>query len=135
MLWRNSMEYVQANILRLPCTSIHTPREKMIERAQLYQDTLAELFVKEFPSGGTMHPDHGRDLHENSSRRSWPGCERSQHRPNYFLPYPEGSADGASQIVSSLPRSDIHQRPSAERGREPAPCLACPSRFAQTCGA
>jgi hypothetical protein len=35
MLWRNMMEYVQANILRLFCTSIHTPREKMIERARL----------------------------------------------------------------------------------------------------
>jgi hypothetical protein len=41
------MAYVQANILWLPCTSIHTPREKMIERAILYQDTLEELYIKE----------------------------------------------------------------------------------------
>jgi hypothetical protein len=37
------MEYVQANILRPPCTSIHTLREKMIKLALLYQDTLEEL--------------------------------------------------------------------------------------------
>jgi hypothetical protein len=37
------MGYVLA---RLPCTSIHIPREKMIERARLYQDTLEELYVK-----------------------------------------------------------------------------------------
>jgi hypothetical protein len=37
-----------------------TPREKMIERARLYQDTLEELYVKERPTlCGTIHPDHG----------------------------------------------------------------------------
>ena len=88
------MEYVQAklaNILRLPCTSIHTPREKMIERAQLYQDTLEKLYVKERPSGGTIHPDHGRDLQSTTrTHQRDPGCEGSQHPSNYFLPYPEG---------------------------------------------
>jgi hypothetical protein len=35
----------------------------MIEQARLYQDTLEELYVKECPTlGGTIHPDHGRDL-------------------------------------------------------------------------
>jgi hypothetical protein len=54
------MAYVQANILRLPCTSIHAPREKMIERALLYQDTLEEVYVKECQTlCGTIHPDHG----------------------------------------------------------------------------
>jgi hypothetical protein len=57
------MVYVQANILRLPCTSIHTLREKMIKIAQLYQDTLEELYVKGCPtSSGTIHLDHGKDL-------------------------------------------------------------------------
>ncbi len=44
------MAYVQANILRLPCTLIHTQREKMIEQAWLYQDTIEELYVKERPT-------------------------------------------------------------------------------------
>jgi hypothetical protein len=43
------MAYVQANILRLPCSLIHAPREQMIEGAQLHQDTLEELYVKECP--------------------------------------------------------------------------------------
>jgi hypothetical protein len=35
----------------------------MIEQARLYQDTLEELYAKERPTlGGTIHPDHGRDL-------------------------------------------------------------------------
>jgi hypothetical protein len=60
MLWHILMAYVQANILRLPCTSIHASREKMIERARLYQDILEQLYVKERPTlCGTIHPDHG----------------------------------------------------------------------------
>jgi hypothetical protein len=52
---------VQTNILL--CTLIHTPREEMIEQAQLYRDTLRQLLVKEHPtSSGTIHPDHSRDL-------------------------------------------------------------------------
>jgi hypothetical protein len=43
----------------------------MIERARLYQDTLEELYVKEpLTSGGTVHPDHGRDLQTLMSQ-SW----------------------------------------------------------------
>jgi hypothetical protein len=35
----------------------------MIERALLFQDSLEELYVKECPtSGGTIHPEHVRDL-------------------------------------------------------------------------
>jgi hypothetical protein len=35
----------------------------MIERALLFQDSLKELYVKECPtSGGTIHPEHVRDL-------------------------------------------------------------------------
>jgi hypothetical protein len=44
------MAYVQANIIRLPYTLIHTLREKMIKRARLYQDILEELCVKERPT-------------------------------------------------------------------------------------
>jgi hypothetical protein len=66
----------------------------MIERARLYQDTLEELYVKERPSGGTIHPDIAetyRILQSTTrTRQGDPGCEGSQHTPNYFLPYPEG---------------------------------------------
>jgi hypothetical protein len=51
----------------------------MIEKARLYQDTLDELYVKERPSGGTIHPDHGRDLKSTMrTRHGDPGCEGSQ---------------------------------------------------------
>jgi hypothetical protein len=64
--------------------------DRMIEWAQLYQDTLEELYVKERPLGGTIHPDHGRDLQSTiRTRQGDPGCEGSQHPPNYFLPYPQ----------------------------------------------
>jgi hypothetical protein len=70
------MEYVQANLLRLPCISIHTQRKKLIESALLYQVTLEELYVKERPSGGTIHPDHGRDLQSTTrTSRGDPSCE------------------------------------------------------------
>ena len=55
--------------------------------------------------------DSERDLQSTTrTRQGDPGCEGSQHPPNYFLPYPEGEADGASQIISSLPPSDVHQQ-------------------------
>jgi hypothetical protein len=49
------MVSVLANILRLPCTLIHTqslrlgPREEMIEQVRSYQacDTLNKLYIKE----------------------------------------------------------------------------------------
>ena len=60
----------------------------MIERAQLYQDTLEKLYVKERPLGWTIHPDHGRDLQSTMrTRQGDPGCEGSQDPPNLFLPY------------------------------------------------
>jgi hypothetical protein len=134
MLWRNLMAYVQANSLRLPCTSIHsTPREKMIERAQLYQDTLKSSKSKnvqhcEGPYILIMAETY-RLCHCRLRQRLRPTTAATTPTPTQ-TPKPRASRRCQWQSPNPPPQPRCAGGAWGRRGSEPGPCRACPSRFA-----